>query len=203
MGAVIPKKFFEIFEGGNVARTAYIDTSIFIEIGTKLSKQKKRIRELLKELADDKVRLYTSIITVQEMAVAAHRSGAVAKDTYGDISKIARVYTVTKEVALTAAKREAELKDLAEKETSKGGKGKPETEDQRLERICENRRRKWDCFHIATAQLVGCSEFYTTDSTLQKRPKQLGIKNLQAMTPATPIKTIRGSLVQDAGTFQV
>ena len=198
----ILRKFCEIFEGGSVARTAYVDSSIFLEIGTKNSKHKKRIRELLKELAEDKVRLYTSIITVQEISVAAYRTGAIAKDTCGDINKIARIYTVTKEVALSAAKREAELKDLAETEAAKGGKNKKETEEQRIEKICENRRRKWDCFHIATAQLIGCSEFYTTDATLQKRPKQLGIKTLQALSPSTPIKTIRGPLVVDAGTFQ-
>ena len=100
-----------------MARTAYIDTSIFIEIGTKLSKQKKRIRELLKELADDKVRLYTSIITVQEMAVAAHRSGAVAKDTYsgrGAGRSISIVSTVRPPgLRRTASKNESQHSFLA------------------------------------------------------------------------------------------
>jgi predicted nucleic acid-binding protein len=178
-----------------VARTAYLDTSIFVEMGTKKSSHRKRIRELLHELSEDKVRLYTSILTVQELAVATYRAGTAAKDTYGDISSVARVYTLTKEVALTAAKREAELKDLAEKQTAKRSRKKHETEDEKLERICENRRRKWDCFHIATAQLVGCSELYTTDKNLQKRPSQLGIKSLRAVGPDTPIKTIRGPLL--------
>jgi predicted nucleic acid-binding protein len=182
-----------------VARTAYLDTSIFLEMGTKNSKHKKRIRELLKELSEEKVRLYTSIITVQEMAVATHRVGAVVKDTYGDINTIARIYTVTKEVAMTAAKREAELKDITERENAKRSAKKPETEDQKLDRICENRRRKWDCFHIATAQLIGCPEFYTTDKNLQKRPSQLGIKSLKAVTPDAPIRTIRGPLVDNVG----
>ncbi len=183
-----------------MARTAYLDTSIFLEMAAKNSKMKKRIRELLKELSEDKVRLYTSIITVQELAVATHRLGATAKDTYGDVNSIARIYTVTKEVALTAAKREAELKDIAEKEGAKRSAKKPETEDQKLERICENRRRKWDCFHLATAQLTGCAELYTTDSKLQKRPNQLGIKSLKALSPETPIKTIRGPLLELVGT---
>jgi predicted nucleic acid-binding protein len=176
-----------------VARTVYLDTSIFLEMGGKNLKLKRRIRELLEELSEEKVRLYTSIITVQEMAVATHRMGAVAKDTYADINSIARIYTVTKEVAVTAAKREAELKDIAEKDRGK----KADTEDAKLDRICENRRRKWDCFHLATAQLIGCAELYTTDIKLQKRPEQLGIKTLRALTPDTPIKTIRGPLLEN------
>ena len=182
-----------------MARTAYLDTSIFLEIGTKGSKQKKRIRELLEELREDKVRLYTSILTVQELAVATYRAGTTARDTYGDISSIARVYTLTKDVALTAAKREAELKDLAEKHAAKRSRKMPETEDQRLERICENRRRKWDCLHIATAQLIGCLELYTTDKDLLKRPSQLGIKGLKAVTPDAPVRTIRGPLLDNVG----
>lgn len=185
-----------------MAKTAYLDTSIFLEMGTKNSRQKKRIRELLDELSDDKVRLYTSIITVQEVAVATHRAGAIARDTYGDINKIARIYSVTKEVALTAAKREAELKDIIDREVLKRNPKSPETEDEKLDRICENRRRKWDCFHLATAQQIGCAELYTTDTKLQKRPSQLGIKNLRALAPDAPIKTIHGPLVDDAGIIE-
>lgn len=177
-----------------MARTAYLDTSIFLEMGTKGSKHKKRIRELLDELSKEKVRLYTSILTVEELAVATYRSGTLARDTYGDVSTIARVYTLTKEVALTAAKREAELKDTTDKHRAKKSAKKPETEDEKLDRICENRRRKWDCFHIATAQQIGCAELYTTDADLQKRPKQLGIRSLKALTPDTPVKTIRGPM---------
>jgi predicted nucleic acid-binding protein len=84
------RKFSMTFEAGKVARTAYLDTSIFAEIGTKKSSQRKRIRELLRELSEDKVRLYTSILAVQELAVATYRAGMTAKDTYGDISRVAR-----------------------------------------------------------------------------------------------------------------
>jgi hypothetical protein len=115
-------------------------------MGTKGSKHKTRIRELLHELSEDKVRLYTSILTVQELAVATYRAGTTARDTYGDVSSIARVYTLTKEVALTAAKREAELKDQTDKQRAKRSRKTPETEDEKLDRICDNRRRKWDCF---------------------------------------------------------
>lgn len=186
-----------------MARTAYLDTSIFLDMAGKNPKAKKRIRELLEELQDERVRLYTSIITVQEVSVAAFRLGAVPRDTYADINSFARIYTVTKEIALAAAKREAELKDLAESHERKGRAKRRESEEETLDRICENRRRKWDCFHIATAQLLDCSELYTTDVNLLKRPQQLGLKTLKALTPETPIKGIRGVLVDQVDSIEV
>jgi len=98
---------------------------------------------------------------------------------------------------LTAAKREAELKDLTDKHRAKRSKNKAETEDEKLDRICENRRRKWDCFHIATAQHIGCGELYTTDTDLQKRPKQLGLRGRKALTPDAPMKTINGPMFEN------
>ena len=120
-----------------MASPVYFETSVFIEIGAKRSQLKNPIRELLKAFSEDKVRVYTSIITVQELSVAVFQRGASARDTYGDISKMARIYTVTKEVALTAAKFEAALKDITKTELSKRDPKKPETEDEKLERICE------------------------------------------------------------------
>ena len=175
----------------------YFDTSIFLEMATKRSKHKAHIRELLKAFQEDKVRLYTSIITVEEVSVAIFRRGSVARDTYGDISKIARIYTVNKEIALTAAKYEAALKDITQAELSKRDPKKPETEEEKLERICENRRRRWDCLHLATAQHLGCESFYTTDGTLAKRPRQLELRPLKAYSPATPLASIRGPLLRN------
>jgi len=179
-----------------LASPVYFETSVFIEIGAKRSQLKKPIRELLKAFSEDKVRVYTSIITVQELSVAVFQRGASARDTYGDISKMARIYTVTKEVALTAAKFEAALKDITKTELSKRDPKKPETEDEKLERICENRRRKWDCFHLATAQISGCEYLYSTDKDLQKRPRQLGL-TMRVLGPDVPIASIRGPLIKD------
>jgi predicted nucleic acid-binding protein len=179
-----------------VTRTAYLDTSIFLEMGAKTGKHKKCIRTLLQEIKKNKVRIYTSIITVQELAVATYRAGTTAKDIYGDINSIARIYNLTKDVALTAAKNEAELKDMAEREAKKGDQKKGETEEQKLERICQNRRRKWDCFHIASAQAIGCAEIYSTDEDFKKRPAQLGIKSLKVLGPCDSSKTIRGPLFE-------
>ena len=176
----------------------YFDTSIFLEVATKGSKHKAHIRELLKAFQEDRVHPYTSIITVQEMSVAIFRRGRIARDVYGDISKIARVYTVQKEIALTAAKYEAALKDMAEAKQEKRDPKKPETEDEKLELICENRRRKWDCFHLATAHYLECEYFYTTDKKLFNRPKQLGL-SIKALSPDLPMKSIHGPLLDKIG----
>jgi predicted nucleic acid-binding protein len=122
-----------------VPRPVYFDTSVFLEIGAKGSKHAKNIRALLKELKAEKARIYTSIITIQEVAVLSYRRGKLARDDYGRVSEFARIVTISKEIALTAAKREAEIKDDA----------KSDVED--------NRRRKWDCFphrSRATEQLL-------------------------------------------------
>ena len=181
----------------------YLDSSIFLEMGSKKSKHRKQIRKLLEDCQEDKTKVYTSIITVQEISVAVYLRGALAKDTYGDISAIARVYEITKEIALTAAKNEAALKDIALQEAAKRDPKKPETEDEKLERICENRRRKWDCFHLATAQFLGCPYLYSTDEKLQKRPAQLGLKNMQVVPPGAAIARITGPLVNDVGTEKI
>lgn len=181
----------------------YIDSSIFLEMGSKKSKHKKPIRQLIEDCQADKTKIYTSIITVQEVSVAVYQRGALAKDTYGDISAIARVYEINKEIALTAAKNEAALRDIALKESAKRNPNKPETEEEKLERICENRRRKWDCFHLATAQFLGCPYLYSTDEKLQKRPAQLGIKGLEVVPPDAAIKKIGGPLLADVGTEQI
>jgi predicted nucleic acid-binding protein len=173
-----------------MARTVYFDTSVFIELANPKSRMAKELQGLLKELAEEKARIYTSMITVQEMSVAVYRKGARSKDTYGDIYALARIYAITKDVALTAAHREAELKDIADQQ-QKNGK---ETEDQRIERICENRKRRWDCFHIAAAQMIGCSVMYSTDGKLQDRPRQLGIKDLKILPPQPTPRSIEGPL---------
>lgn len=146
-------------------RPVYFDTSVFLEIGAKGSKHAKNIRALLKELKAEKARIYTSIITIQEVSVLSYRRGKIARDDYGRVSEFARIVTINKEVALTAAKREAEIKDDAQSDVE------------------DNRRRKWDCFHIATAQQHNCSVLYTTDKRLLNRQKQLGIVDVKFSLP--------------------
>ena len=187
-----------------MAQLVYFDSSIFIEMAAKRSKYKKQIKALLKELNEDHARIYTSILTIQEISVAAYRPGDVARDTHGDVKGIGvRIYEVTKDVALTCAKREAELRYLAEQKEAKRDSSKPETEAEKIERICENRRRKWDCFHIATAQEIGCSELYTADEKLLNRPKHLNLKGIRAVRPGTSLRKISGPLTEAAGLIDV
>lgn len=180
-------------------KPVYFETSVFIEMFALRSKYRSQLRLLLTDLQERKVRIYTSIITVQEVSVAAYRQGAVAKDTWGDIRKFARVCSITKEIALTAAKLEAELKDSAEEIEKKRDITKTLTEDQKLEQKCENRRRKWDCFHIATAQVMGCTTMYSTDRKMQNRPTHLGIRDLEIVPPPEALKKIKGPLFPEKG----
>jgi hypothetical protein len=39
----------------------------------------------------------------------------------------------------------------------------------------DNKRRKWDCFHIATALALGCPTFFALDERLLNRGTQLNI----------------------------
>lgn len=172
-------------------------------MAAKRSKYKRQIKALLKELAEERAKVYTSVITVQEVSVAAYRPGQVARDAYGDVKAVAKVYGISKDVALTCAKNEATLKHITELEDSKRDKSQPEPLDRQIERACENRRRKWDCFHVATAQVVGCTEFYTTDDKLLKRPTQLQIKSLRAVRPGTSLRKISGPIPDQAGYIDV
>ena len=133
---------------------------------------------------------------MQEVSVAAHRKGAIPRDTIADVKGIARIYTITKEIAMAAAKREAELKDISDEHESKRSPNKPLSKQEEINRVCENRRRKWDCFHIATAQVLECSTMYCTDGNLQKRPKQMGIKNLDIIEPPEALRKITGPLYE-------
>jgi predicted nucleic acid-binding protein len=172
-------------------------------MAAKRSKYKRHIKSLLKELSEERAKIYTSIINVEEVSVAAYRPGEIARDTYGDVKAVARVYGISKDVALTCAKNEATLKHMADVEDAKRDKTKPEPTDRQIERACANRRRKWDCFHVATAQVVGCTELYTTDAKLLKRPGQLQIKGLRAVLPGTSIRRISGPLTEKAGEIEV
>jgi predicted nucleic acid-binding protein len=141
--------------------SVYLESSVFLAV-INGEANGPEIKALLKELKDNKIRIYTSIITVQEIAVLSFRHGSVADDPAGKLHKMARVVTLTKEMALTAAKLEAQLKDLAKAPKA-------------LDVIAENRRRKWDCFHIAAAMCLKCATIYSSDDGFRKRKNQLGL----------------------------
>jgi predicted nucleic acid-binding protein len=125
-----------------------------------------KVKELLQELRADKVRIYTSIIAVQEVSVRSYQKGAIAQDNYSKIDKLARIEGITKDIALTAAKFEAYIIDQT---------AVKDRED--------NKRRKWDCFHIATALTIGCGNFYTCDEKQLKRKQQFGITAMNFLRP--------------------
>lgn len=128
----------------------------------------KEIRELLQDLGRNSVKIYTSIVTVQEVSVDCYRDGKIATDNHGKVRKIARIEGITRDVALTAAKIEAKILS-----SYKGPKQK----------TLDNKRRKWDCFHIATAQCLKCSHLYSADDGMLKRKKLLGINDMEFSLP--------------------
>jgi predicted nucleic acid-binding protein len=151
-----------------MAAPVYFDTSVFIDMFAKKSKHTDAIRELLQELKQNKVRIYTSILTVQEISVLSFRRGTVVKDNHAEIAKLARIWGLDKEIALTAAKREAEIRDLNHENS-----GESEMKQ----------KRRWDCIHIATAQVLQCSHLYTTDTRLMKRKRQLSLDGIDILEP--------------------
>lgn len=145
--------------------TVYFDSTIFLAIFAGLGKGSD-LRALLRELKRDKVKIYTSIITVQEVSVATFRKGSVVSDNYSKVDKLARIVGINKDIALTAAKYEAHIID----QTSRG--------DQE-----DNKRRKWDCFHIATAMDLKCSTLYTLDERMLKRKGHFDITAMNFWVP--------------------
>ena len=137
-----------------MADPVYFDSSVFLAIFMGEASGPS-IKELLKELRRDKIKIYTSIVTIQEVSVQTFRKGAPAADNYTKVNKLARIHGITKEIALTAAKLEAQILDDM----------KPRDRE-------ENKQRKWDCFHLATAMELGCRTFYGLDDKQLKRGKR-------------------------------
>jgi predicted nucleic acid-binding protein len=149
----------------------YFETSVFLAI---LSRQPEAaaVRNLLSELKADKVRIYTSILTVQEVSVSAFTHGGVFTDNHTKLAKLARIKGVTKEIALTAAKFEADVIAAAKR-------GAPRSDH---DRIADNRRRKFDIFHLATAVALNCGVLYTFDEQFSSRCTACGV-TLRVLKP--------------------
>jgi len=141
----------------------YFDSSVFLAI---FMGSDPAIKALLKELKRDKIRIYTSIITIQEVSVQTFRKGFLAADNYAKVNKLSRIQQITKEIALTAAKLEAQIVDQT---------APKERED--------NKRRKWDCFHVATAMELGCRTLYTSDDKMLKRKGHFGLAGMDFSKP--------------------
>lgn len=149
--------------------SVYFESSVFIAIFNGESSV-EGIRQLLKELKRNKIHIYTSMVTVQEVSVLSYRRGTVATDNYSKISKLARIQGMTKDIALTAAKYEANILDNI----------RPRERDAQIE---NNRRRKWDCFHIATAMELHCKTLYSLDDGMLARKEHLNIGSMEFSLP--------------------
>ena len=149
--------------------SAYFDSSPFIAI-FKEEDRNEDIRELLRELKKQRVRISTSIITIQEVSVLSYRFGTIASDNYVRVNRLARIEGLSKDVALTVAKLEAQIVDRL--------KGLAKTDKEE-----DNKRRKWDCFHIATAMCLKCRVLYSLDKGMLARKEQLQIRDLDFSIP--------------------
>jgi predicted nucleic acid-binding protein len=160
----------------------YFDSATFLSIlnGEPTGPQ---IKALLSELKKGHCKVHTSIITVQEISVVSFKSGTLVTDNHSKISKLARIQGMSREVALTAAKLEAHMINSA-----------PVDPKERQE---ENKRRKWDCFHVATALELHCSTFYTADKRLLAFGERLGIRTMRFSEPipSTLPLNLEGALI--------
>lgn len=156
-------------------RPVYFDTSVFIEILAKTSQHKQAIFDLLDELREAKVVIYTSILTVEEASVLTYRRGELVQDNHKLIGKMARIWGIDKQIALTTAKHEASIRDMAKQSEIEAEVSK---------------KRRWDCFHIATAQARECSHLYTTDPGMIKRKEHLSLKDIDILHPSPTKPTL-------------
>jgi predicted nucleic acid-binding protein len=162
---------------------AYFDTSVFLAVLAK-QPQAAKVRSLLDELRADKVRIYTSILTLQEVSVSSFMHSQMFVDHHEKLAALARITGVTKEIAMTAAKFEAAILMEAKKVAPNS------------QTVTDNRRRKFDCFHIATALAHNCSRLYALDQKFEPRCRSLGL-NLLVLTPEPhkPSLPLTGSAV--------
>ena len=58
--------------------------------------------------------------------------------------------------------------------------------------VDDNRRRKWDCFHLATAVTTECRTIYVLDDKFVTRKTQLAL-TLDVQDPA-PVKPLFGEI---------
>jgi predicted nucleic acid-binding protein len=150
--------------------SVYFDSSVFLAI-SKGEPSASGIGELIRELKTSRTRIVTSILSVQEVSVASYRKGTVAVDHHSRIHRLSRILSITKDVALTAAKFEAAIKDdAAPRKANK-------------EQEADNKRRKWDCFHIATALVNSCDALYSLHTKMLLRKQQFGITQMAFLKP--------------------
>lgn len=132
--------------------SAYLESSVYIAIFNG-EDEAREVQALVREIRKERAKICTSILTVQEVSVVCYRSGGTQVDNYSKVERMTdRIYGVNREIVLIAAQLEAQILDRA-KATAK----------EKPERQQENKRRKMDCFHIATALHLNCHRLYSFD----------------------------------------
>ncbi len=162
-------------------KSVYFDSSVFLAI-IGGAPQAENIRLLVSELKRRKVRIITSIITVQEVSVSTFRRGVPALDNYAVINKMARILSIDKDIALTAAKYEAHALDSFPSSNA-------------ADKAQENKRRKIDCFHIACAVVNEASTVYSLDKGMIKKGQGFRLPGIAFLEPepTEPMLDLRAS----------
>jgi predicted nucleic acid-binding protein len=132
--------------------SVYIDSSCFLAIFNGEPKAAE-VKALFRELRRERSRICTSIITIQEISVASFLFGQSKVDNYLKVDNFARIHGITKEIALTAARLEAEMLK------------RTQSKEQKAQ---TSPRRKMDCFDIATALETRCRCLYSLDERMLK-----------------------------------
>jgi len=145
----------------------YFDSSIFLAIFNG-EESAQNIKALLRELRKNGTKIITSIVTIQEVSVLSYRVGIPVSDNHSNVSRMARVQGVSMEIALTAAKLEANLLDRAKRDGNSGQ---------------SSHRRKWDCFHMATAMEMTCVGLYTLDAGMQACENLIAPSGVRILEP--------------------
>lgn len=144
--------------------SVYFDSALFLSIFNG-EPDGPNIKALLRELKRDKIKIQTSVITIQEVSVLGFCRGQENPDNHSKVEKLARIQGISREIALGAARIEARMIDT----------------DAQI--AGENKRRRWDCFHIATALELKCRILFTTDVSMLALKDRLGIASMDFSRP--------------------
>lgn len=148
---------------------AYFDSSVFLAIFNG-EPSSANIKCLLRELRHRGARLCTSIITIQEVSVLSFRAGGTQVDNYAKVDRLARIHGITRDIALLAARMEAEMLDRYKAAN-------------KADRTDHNRRRKMDCLHVATAVQMKCHWLYSLDPQMLANAKLISGTSVKFCEP--------------------
>ena len=152
--------------------SAYFESSVYIAIFNG-EDEAREVQALVREIRKEHAKICTSILTVQEVSVVCYRSGGTQVDNYSKVERMTdRIYGVNREIVLIAAQLEAQILDRARSAAR-----------EKSERQEENKRRKMDCFHIATALHLDCHRLYSFDPHFESYGKLPMVRSLSIFRP--------------------